>query len=73
MRPVAKPSRSVLVGFDDLPDVAHVRIDVVAALLDCSESTVRRRVADGDIPAPRRVGGIPLWAAGTLRRSLLNG
>ncbi len=71
MPAVAKPNRSVLIGFNDLPDIALVRIDVVSALFACAPRTVRRRVAAGDIPAPRRQkGAAPTWSAGDLRRAL---
>ncbi len=49
MPAVAKPNRSVLIGFNDQPDIALVRIDVVSALFACAPRTVRRRVAAGDL------------------------
>lgn len=60
----------VLSQFDELPDLARVRMPVVAALYACSPRTVRNRVAAGDIPPPEKLGGVLTWAVGDLRRSL---
>lgn len=60
----------VLSQFDELPDLARVRIPVVAALYACCPRTVRNRVASGDIPPPEKIGGVLTWAAGDLRRAL---
>lgn len=60
-----------LVGFDQLPDAASVRLPVVQALFACSDETVRRRVKAGLIPAPRKLGPrITAWNVGELRRAL---
>ena len=60
---------SALRNFDALPDAAEVRIPVVAALYGCSIATVWRRVKSGDIPPPRKRGGITSWPVGPLRKA----
>lgn len=56
--------------FDALPDLAHVKLNVVKALYACSSATVWRRVSDGLIPAPYKLGGSTLWRVGELRAAL---
>jgi predicted DNA-binding transcriptional regulator AlpA len=63
-------SRHELEGFDALPDIARVRLPVVAALYGCSVRTVVRRVKAGEIPEPQKHGGVLVWRAGDLRRAL---
>lgn len=38
-----------------------IRDTDAAALLGCSKATFWRRVADGTIPAPVRIGGMTRW------------
>ncbi|MCL9851196.1 transcriptional regulator [Ralstonia solanacearum P673] len=64
------PGGALLKDFDGMPDVARVRMPVVAALYACCPRTVRNRIASGDIPAPEKRGGHLTWAVGDLRRSL---
>jgi predicted DNA-binding transcriptional regulator AlpA len=57
--------------FDLLPEAAHVRQPVVQALFGFSGSTLRRRMADGKIPKPRRYScRVVAWNVGELRRVL---
>lgn len=56
--------------FDALPDIAHVKLNVVKALYAGSSATVWRRVSDGLIPAPYKLGGSTLWRVGELRAAL---
>ncbi|AMM13342.1 hypothetical protein AX768_03670 [Burkholderia sp. PAMC 28687] len=63
-------TRDALRGFDDLPDVARVRISVVAALLSVGTRTVHRRVDVGEIPQPIKQGGVLTWRVGDLRSAL---
>jgi predicted DNA-binding transcriptional regulator AlpA len=57
--------------FDQLPDSAHVRQPVVEALFGYSSSTVWRRVRDGLLPKPERLGPrTTAWNVGKLRRAL---
>jgi predicted DNA-binding transcriptional regulator AlpA len=57
--------------FDQLPDSAHVRQPVVEALFGYSASTVWRRVRDGLLPKPERLGPrTSAWNVGKLRRAL---
>ena len=59
---------SALREFEALPDDAQARIRIIAAVLDCSESTVLRHEAAGLIPKARRLGRIRSWTAGDFRR-----
>lgn len=56
--------------FDLLPDSANVRQPVLKGLLDCSDATVWRRVKDGSLPRPIRLGRMTFWNVGELRKSL---
>lgn len=56
--------------FDDLPNAAHVRLPVVAALFSVSAATVWRWCKAGHLPRPTRIGGVALWNVGTLRAFL---
>jgi predicted DNA-binding transcriptional regulator AlpA len=57
--------------FDLLPSAALVRQPVVEALFSCSGATIRRRVADGRIPKPRRYSDrVAAWNVGELRAVL---
>ncbi|EFP64443.1 transcriptional regulator [Ralstonia pickettii] len=70
MQTIEAACNHVLSHFDELPDLARVRIPVVAALYACSPRTVRNRVVSGDIPPPEKIGGVLTWVVGDLRRSL---
>jgi predicted DNA-binding transcriptional regulator AlpA len=62
---------SALANFDSLPDSAHVRAPVVAALRGCSINTVWRQAKAGDIPKPVKLSpGVSAWNVGSLRRHL---
>lgn len=66
-----KAKHSTLENFDNLPDAAHVRLPVVAALRACSPSTVWRDVKRGRVPQPKRLSTrIVAWQVGELRRAL---
>ncbi len=66
-----KSTLDPLASFDVLPDSAHVRISVVAALRACSKSTVWRHVHEELIPKPKKFsGGITAWNVGELRKVL---
>lgn len=56
-----------LQDFDKLPDAAHVRVPVVAALHGVSTVTVWRWARQGRLPAPLRRGGVTAWRVGDLR------
>lgn len=57
--------------FDQLPDCAFVRQPVVVRLFACSPATVWRYVADGRIPAPRKLSHrVTVWNVGQLRLAL---
>jgi len=57
--------------FDVLPDSAHVRQPVVEALYGVSSATVWRWVANGAIPAPKKLGAnTSAWNVGELRQAL---
>ena len=60
-----------LIHFDELPDIAHVRLPVVKGLYGCSESAIWRNCKTGAIPAPVRLAqNITAWNVGTLRAAL---
>lgn len=56
--------------FDSLPDSANVKAPVICGLLDCSNATVWRRVKDGGLPQPIRLGRMTFWNVGQLRKAL---
>lgn len=61
-------------SFDNLPDAAHVRLPVVAALYATSPSNVWRWVKQGLVPQPRKLGPqTTVWNVGDLRRALAGG
>jgi predicted DNA-binding transcriptional regulator AlpA len=61
----------VAAQFDSLPDDAYLGVRHVAALLNCSTSTVWRASTAGRIPAPLNItDGVVRWRVGTLRRAL---
>jgi predicted DNA-binding transcriptional regulator AlpA len=59
-----------LKNFDSLPDSANVRQPVLKGLLNCSDATVWRRVNDGILPQPTRLGRMTFWNVGELRKAL---
>jgi predicted DNA-binding transcriptional regulator AlpA len=60
---------AALVHFDSLPDSAHVRLPVVAALRGSSPATIWRHVKAGLLPAPVKLGpNTTAWRVGDLRR-----
>ena len=59
---------SALSQFDSLPDSAHVRLPVVAALHGISDPTVWRWVKSGRLPSPVKLGpNTTGWRVGDLR------
>jgi len=57
-----------LAQFDRLPDSAHVRLPVVAALKGIGPATVWRWVKAGRLPAPVKLGpNTTAWRVGDLR------
>jgi len=69
---VADPATipDALKNFDSLPDSANVRQPVLKGLLNCSDATVWRRVNDGVLPQPARLGRMTFWNVGELRKAL---
>ena len=72
--PTEKPSiDDALKNFDSLPDSAHVRLPVVAALYACSRASVWRGVTAKRIPKPEKLSDrITAWNVGSLRKALAN-
>jgi predicted DNA-binding transcriptional regulator AlpA len=71
MPPTSKAVPEALTRFDSLPDSAHVRLPVVAGLLDVSQATVWRYVQLGHLPAPHKFGArVSAWNVGQLREAL---
>lgn len=66
--PAAIPE--ALKNFDSLPDSANVRQPVLKGLLNCSDATIWRRVNDGALPQPTRLGRMTFWNVGQLRKAL---
>lgn len=57
-----------LAQFDQLPNAAHVRLPVVAALKGISAPTVWRWVKAGRLPKPVKLGpNTTAWRVGDLR------
>jgi predicted DNA-binding transcriptional regulator AlpA len=57
--------------FSSLPDEAHIRVGVVAALYGCSIPTAWRWVRLGRIPPPRRFSKrLTAWNVGDIRAAL---
>jgi predicted DNA-binding transcriptional regulator AlpA len=64
-------AQKALENFEVMPDVAKVRLPLVALLYGCSTATVWRRVRSGHIPAPQRMGlRTTVWTVGSLRAHL---
>ena len=60
-----------LAQFDTLPESAHVRLPVVAALHGIGPATVWRWVKSGRLPAPVKLGpNTTAWRVGELRRAM---
>lgn len=57
--------------FDKMPDSAFVDIATVAGLLGVSVQTIRRRIAEGKIPAPQGVLGLQRYNVGMIRNDIL--
>ena len=69
----AKNLRAVSEGlrqFDALPDSAHVRLPIVAALFRVHFNAVAKLVEVGSIPAPQSEGKSTFWIVGELRQAL---
>lgn len=59
---------AALAHYDQLPDSAHVRLPVVAALHGIGPATVWRWVRSGRLPAPKKIGpNVTAWRVGDLR------
>jgi predicted DNA-binding transcriptional regulator AlpA len=57
--------------FNQLPDIALVRLSMILCLLPCSRATFWRWVKNGRIPAPKKMGSkISVWSAGQIRELL---
>ena len=60
-----------LAHFDTLPESAHVRLPVVAALHSVGPATVWRWVKSGRLPPPVKLGpNTTAWRVGELRRAM---
>ncbi|VTU16558.1 hypothetical protein SRS16CHR_01806 [Variovorax sp. SRS16] len=69
----AKPAiPAALQNFDNLPNAAHVRVDVLCGLYAQSIATIWRRARlDPAFPRPRKLGAqLTAWNVGELRRHL---
>lgn len=62
---------AALAQFDQLPDSAHVRLPIVAALHGISAPTVWRWVKSGRLPQPVRFSGrVTAWRVQDVRARL---
>lgn len=60
---------AALAHFDALPDAAHVRLPVVAALKGIGPATVWRWVQIGRLPKPHKLGpNTTAWNVGEIRQ-----
>lgn len=59
--------------FDNLPDCALINLFILCNILSCSPATVWRRVKDGKMPSPIKVGiRTTRWRVGDIRLYLAN-
>jgi prophage regulatory protein len=57
--------------FNDLPDVALIRMPTLKALFACSQNTIYERIKNGLIPQPIRLSQrCVAWRAGDIRKAL---
>ena len=67
----ASVNRCSIRDFDELPATAFVSLSVVCTLFACSPATVWRRVRDGLLVEPHRIGKrTTRWNVGELREVL---
>ncbi len=59
-----------LFEFDNLPDAAHVDVNVVAALFGCKPATIWARLRRKELPQPHKFGAHTRWRVGELRAAL---
>jgi predicted DNA-binding transcriptional regulator AlpA len=60
-----------LKNFESLPSAGFVDLPVVCALFSCSRATVWRRVRQGQLVAPHRIGArTTRWSVGEIRDAL---
>lgn len=65
---------AALKHFDSLPDSAHVRVGVVAALCGVSIATIWRRARLGVFPRPRKLSDrVTAWNVAEIRHALNSG
>jgi predicted DNA-binding transcriptional regulator AlpA len=59
-------------NFSDLPDEAHIRLNVMKILFGCSSSTIYRSIKSGLLPAPHHFLGMKnsCWQVGKVRAAL---
>ncbi|MEM5419639.1 helix-turn-helix transcriptional regulator [Paraburkholderia ferrariae] len=61
---------AAVLNFDLLPDSAYVSVGTLAGLLGVSDITIRRRIADGFIPAPVGILGLQRYQVSMVREIL---
>ncbi len=59
-----------LIKFDELPDSAHVDVNVVAGLFGCKVPTIWSRLRKNQLPKPKKFGAHTRWNVGQLRVAL---
>ena len=67
--PRRKPKSAL--PFDQLPDDAQVREDMVLQVWPVGRTTLQRQIERGEFPAPNKIGPrIRSWTVGRVRRRL---
>ena len=61
---------AAITGFDDLPSIARVPIQIVCIVTCRSKASVWRDVGAGRLPKPVKMGRSSRWIVGDLRRAL---
>ncbi len=65
------PQGSSIIGFDNLPNSAYVRLPVLISIYGVSSATIWRNVKNGNIPKPHKLTArTTVWNVGELRASL---
>lgn len=60
-----------LIDFDQLPNSAFIRVNVLAKLIGCSIPTVWRKTRNGSLPQPVKFSShVTSWNVGAIREAL---
>ena len=70
MKTKIKAEGPITADFDMLPGSARVRPGYVRELLRISNPTLYRRIKDGFLPKPAKIGGTSSWSVDQIRSVL---